>query len=45
MTDYTDDLRLAHVMADDADSITMARFQAADLHVSSKPDHLSLIHI
>jgi len=39
MTDYTDDLRLAHLMADDADSITMARFRAADLHVSSKPDH------
>ncbi|WP_110241884.1 histidinol-phosphatase [Nocardioides gilvus] len=37
-TDYTDDLRLAHVLADDADSLTMARFKAMDLHVMSKPD-------
>ena len=37
-TDYTDDLRLAHVLADDADSITMTRFKALDLHVMSKPD-------
>lgn len=37
-TDYTDDLRLAHVLADDADSITQARFRALDLHVMSKPD-------
>lgn len=37
-TDYTDDLRLAHVMADDADSLTTARFKAIDLHVMSKPD-------
>ncbi len=37
-TDYTDDLRLAHVLADDADSITTARFKALDLHVMSKPD-------
>ncbi len=36
--DYTDDLRLAHVLADDADSLTTARFQALDLHVMSKPD-------
>ena len=36
--DYTDDLRLAHVLADDADSITMDRFKALDLHVMSKPD-------
>lgn len=35
---YTDDLRLAHVLADDADSLTMDRFRAVDLHVSSKPD-------
>ena len=34
----TDDLRLAHVLADDADSITMSRFKALDLHVTSKPD-------
>ena len=37
-TDYTDDLRLAHVLADDADSITESRFKALDLHVMSKPD-------
>ncbi len=34
----TDDLRLAHVLADDADSITMSRFRSLDLHVMSKPD-------
>ena len=33
-----DDLRLAHVLADAADSITTARFRASDLVVSSKPD-------
>jgi histidinol-phosphatase len=37
-TDYTDDLRLAHVLADDADSLTTARFKSLDLHVMSKPD-------
>ena len=37
-TDYTDDLRLAHVLADDADSITTSRFKSLDLHVMSKPD-------
>ncbi len=36
--DYTDDLRLAHVLADDADSLTTTRFKALDLHVLSKPD-------
>ena len=36
--DYTDDLRLAHVLADDADSLTTTRFKALDLHVMSKPD-------
>src|ERR687884_330350 len=36
--DYTDDLRLAHVLADDADSITTSRFKALDLHVMTKPD-------
>ena len=35
---YLDDLRLAHVMADNADSITMNRFKALDLKVDSKPD-------
>ncbi|MGH3472918.1 MAG: histidinol-phosphatase [Nocardioidaceae bacterium] len=37
-TDHTDDLRLAHVLADDADSLTMDRFKALDLHVVNKPD-------
>src|SRR4051795_7381966 len=37
-SDYTDDLRLAHVLADDADSTTTSRFKAIDLHVMSKPD-------
>ncbi|NYJ02146.1 histidinol-phosphatase [Nocardioides thalensis] len=37
-SDYTDDLRLAHLLADDADSLTQARFKALDLHVMSKPD-------
>ncbi len=36
--DYTDDLRLAHVLADDADSLTTDRFKALDLHVMTKPD-------
>ena len=36
--DHTDDLRLAHVLADDADSLTQARFKSLDLHVMSKPD-------
>jgi len=36
--DYTDDLRLAHVLADDADSLTQARYRALDLHVMTKPD-------
>ncbi|MEO7753035.1 MAG: histidinol-phosphatase [Terracoccus sp.] len=35
---YDDDLRLAHVLADAAERITMARFLAADLAVESKPD-------
>ena len=37
-SDYTDDLRLAHVLADDADSTSQARFKALDLHVMTKPD-------
>ncbi len=35
---FDDDLRLAHVIADQVDAITMARFQAQDLVVESKPD-------
>jgi histidinol-phosphatase len=34
----TDDLRLAHLLADDADSLTMSRFKALDLRVTAKPD-------
>ncbi|MCM0619240.1 inositol monophosphatase family protein [Nocardioides bruguierae] len=36
--DYTDDLRLAHLLADDADSLTSSRFKSLDLHVMAKPD-------
>ena len=36
--ELTDDLRLAHVLADNADSITLARFRAQDLRVERKPD-------
>ena len=33
-----DDLRLAHMLADQADAITMSRFKAIDLEVTAKPD-------
>ncbi|GIG22428.1 histidinol-phosphatase [Cellulomonas chitinilytica] len=35
---YDDDLRLAHVMADQVDGLTMSRFKAQDLRVETKPD-------
>ncbi len=35
---YDDDLRLAHVLADAVERVTMSRFRAADLQVESKPD-------
>ena len=38
MTRYDDDLRLAHVIADQVDGVTMARFKAQDLRVETKPD-------
>lgn len=38
MGGYVDDLRLAHLLADNADSISEARFKAQDLQVSAKPD-------
>ncbi len=38
MAGYADDLALAHVLADTADAVSMARFRALDLHVESKPD-------
>lgn len=36
--DHTEDLRLAHMLADNVDSLTMSRFRALDLDVSTKPD-------
>ncbi len=38
MPGYSDDLRLAHVLADVADATTMDRFRALDLKVETKPD-------
>jgi len=38
MAGYSDDLALAHLLADTADSISMSRFRALDLRVESKPD-------
>src|SRR3954466_1649403 len=38
MAGYADDLALSHMLADTADSISMARFRALDLHVDAKPD-------
>lgn len=38
MTDYESDLRLALRLADLADEITLARYQALDLQVEKKPD-------
>lgn len=35
---YDDDLRLAHVIADQVDGVTMDRFRALDLMVETKPD-------
>ena len=35
---YDDDLRLAHVLADAVERVTMARFRAEDLTVETKPD-------
>jgi len=42
MPSYDDDLRLAHVLADAVERVTMSRFRADDLVVESKPD-LSLV--
>lgn len=42
MASYIDDLRLAHMLADNADSITESRFKAQDLHVETKPDHTAV---
>ncbi len=35
---YDDDLRLAHVICDQVDGLTMSRFKARDLTVTTKPD-------
>lgn len=35
---YDDDLRLAHVLADQVDGLTMSRFKSQDLKVETKPD-------
>ncbi len=35
---FSEDMRLAHVLADQADSISMERFKAQDLQVETKPD-------
>jgi histidinol-phosphatase len=37
-THYNDDLRLAHLLADKADSITLDRFRSQNLKVETKPD-------
>ncbi|HEY9472918.1 MAG TPA: histidinol-phosphatase [Mycobacteriales bacterium] len=37
-SEYHDDLALAHILADDADGLTVARFRALDLRVDTKPD-------
>lgn len=38
VTAYDDDLRLAHVLADAVERVTMPRFRAQDLVVEAKPD-------
>ncbi|MDO4252648.1 MAG: histidinol-phosphatase [Rothia sp. (in: high G+C Gram-positive bacteria)] len=35
---YTDDLRLAHILADSVDRLTLGRFIAQDFSVETKPD-------
>lgn len=42
MAGYVDDLRLAHLLADNADSISEARFRAQDLKVTTKADHTAV---
>lgn len=37
-TNYTDDLRLAHIMADTVDRLTLTKFNAHDFTVETKPD-------
>lgn len=42
MASFIDDLRLAHLMADNADSITEKRFRAQDLRIETKPDRTAV---
>lgn len=42
MASYIDDLRLAHLLADNADSITESRFKAQDLLIETKPDRTAV---
>lgn len=37
-SNHTDDLRLAHILADSVDGLTMKRFKSQDLTVETKPD-------
>ncbi|WP_270254878.1 histidinol-phosphatase [Kocuria marina] len=37
-SNYTDDLRLAHILADSVEGLTMKRFKSQDLTVETKPD-------
>lgn len=37
-SNYTDDLRLAHIIADAVDRLTLTRFQAQNFTVETKPD-------
>lgn len=37
-TNHTDDLRLAHIMADTVDRLTLTKFNAHDFTVETKPD-------
>ncbi|MGY1838001.1 MULTISPECIES: histidinol-phosphatase [unclassified Modestobacter] len=38
MRGFTEDMRLAHVLADQADALSLDRFRAQDLKVETKPD-------
>src|SRR3954447_285970 len=41
---FSEDMRLAHVLADEADSISLDRFKAQDLKVETKPDLTPVTH-
>ncbi|HIV59170.1 MAG TPA: histidinol-phosphatase [Candidatus Stackebrandtia faecavium] len=42
MSSYSDDLGLAHLLADSADTISMQRFRSSDLKIETKPDYTQL---